>query len=53
MAPPWRRGGCEAPVLRVLRGLVRGRPAVAEALVAMRGKQALFSRSQLELACDA
>jgi hypothetical protein len=36
-----------------LRVLAKGRRAVAEALVGMRGKQHLLSRSQLELACDA
>lgn len=36
-----------------LHKLVGGRIATVEALVSMRGKQMLLSRSQLELACDA
>ena len=42
----------ELPQMRQLRALVQGRGAVAEALVGMRGKGVLLSRSQLELACD-
>jgi hypothetical protein len=42
----------ELPQLRQLRTLVKEHGAAAEAVVAMRGKQVLFSRSQLERACD-
>jgi hypothetical protein len=42
----------ELPQLRQLRALVKEHGAVAEAVVAMRGKQVLLSRSQLEQACD-
>lgn len=35
-----------------LKGMVRGKREVAEALLGMRGKQTMFPRSQLELACD-
>ena len=53
-APEEPKQGQQAPrQLALLRQLVAGRGAAAEALVAMRGKQVLFSRSQLELACDA
>jgi hypothetical protein len=41
----------ELPWLKQLEYLVHSRWEAAEALVAMRGRQALFSRSQLELAC--
>ena len=42
----------ESAQLALLRALVGGRAAAARAIVAARGKQALFARSQLELACD-
>ena len=52
--PEEPKQGQQAPrQLVLLRQLVAGRGAAAEALVAMRGKQVLFSRSQLEQACDA
>ncbi|MEW5310745.1 MAG: hypothetical protein WDW38_002512 [Sanguina aurantia] len=38
--------------LRHLRSMVSGRREAAQALVSMRGKQLLFPRSSLELACD-
>jgi hypothetical protein len=42
----------ELPQLRLLRALVKEHALAVEALVAMRGKQVLLSRSQLEQACD-
>lgn len=39
------------PLLVELRRLVRGRGKAVEALVGMRGKQPLLSRSQLEAEC--
>lgn len=47
------RAARQLPQLGLLRQLVAGRGTEAEALVAMRGKQVLLLRSQLELACDA
>lgn len=38
--------------MQLLRRLVAGRGAAAEALVHLRGKQVHFASSQLELACD-
>ncbi len=40
------------PLMRALRAMVAGRKGAAEALVRMRGKGALFDRSDLELACE-
>lgn len=48
---PWHEQR-EVPPLALLRGLVAGHAGTAEALAAMRGKHALFARSQLERACD-
>ena len=41
----------ELPCLKELEKLVHRKEEAAEALVRMRGKQSLYSRSQLELVC--